>query len=63
MDPSRLVSKIGNGVKWPFSPHLSLHLGFSVWPSALFIASPYGFKLFPLSINYVSLHIGLEYGF
>jgi len=64
MDPSVLLSKVGNGIKWSFSPHLSLHLGFSVWPAPLFIKSPLGFKLFPSGGgNYVSLHVGLEYGF
>ncbi len=64
MDPSMLLSKVGNGMKYSFSPHLSLHLGFSAWPFPLFIKSPYGFKLFPSGgAFWFSLHIGLEYGF
>ena len=64
MNPSVLFSKVGQGMKWSFSPRLSLHLGFSVWPAPLFIMGPPGFKLFPSGgPNFVSLHVGLEYGF
>jgi len=59
---SGLISKVGNGMKWSFSPHLSLHLGISASP-ILFITSPYGSKLFPFGIMYFSLNVGLEYGF
>ncbi len=66
MNPSMLLSKVGTGMKYSFSPHLSLHLGFSTWPAPLFIKGPYGngFKLFPPGgASWFSLHIGLEYGF
>jgi len=64
MDPSIIFSKVGNGMKWSFSPRLSLHLGFSAWPAPLFIKGSRGFKLFPSGgPNFVSLHVGLEYGF
>ena len=64
MNPSMLLSKVGNGMKWSFSRHLSLHLGFSAWPFPLFITGPYGFKLFPSGgAFWFSLHVGLEYGF
>ena len=63
-DSSGLLSKVGNGMKYSFSPHLSLHLGFSAWPFPLFITGPDGFKLFPSGgAFWFSLHIGLEYGF
>jgi len=64
MDSSRPLSKVGTGMKYSFSPHLSLHLGFSTWPFPLFITSPYGYKLFPLGgALWFSLYTGLEYGF
>jgi len=64
MRSSVLFSKVGTGMKWSFSPHLLLHLGFSTWPGPLFLKDPYGFRLFPpMGASWFSLHIGLEYGF
>jgi len=66
VNPSMLLSKVGTGMKYSFSPHLLLHLGFSTWPAPLFFKSPYGngFKLFPSGgALWFSLYIGLEYGF
>ena len=65
-EPPMIFSKVGTGIKLSFSPRLSLNLGISDWPAPLFIKGVHGFELFPPASRgpeFVSLFVGLEYGF
>jgi hypothetical protein len=61
--PLVLYSKMGNGIRYSFSPHTALHLGISFSPVPFIYLGPLGFRLFPSGIMYFSLYVGLEYGF
>ncbi len=63
LSPLMLYSKIGNGIRYSFSPHTTLHLGVSFSPVPFIYMNPLGFRLFPSGMIYFSLNVGLEYGF
>ena len=56
LSPHVLYFKIGNGMRYYFSPHMALHLGVSFSPAQLI-------RLVPVGMMYFSLNVGLEYGF
>ncbi|MQY61383.1 outer membrane beta-barrel protein [bacterium] len=56
LSPHVLYFKIGNGIRYYFSPHTALHLGVSFSPAQLI-------RLLPAGMMYFSLYVGLEYGF
>ena len=59
VSPHTLYFKIGNGMRYYFSPHMALYLGISFSPSQLI------YYRRPLigGMMYFSLNVGLEYGF
>jgi len=63
LSPLVLYSKIGNGIRYYFSPHTALHLGVSLSPVPFIYLGSLGFRLFPSGMMYFSLYVGLEYGF
>lgn len=63
INPFVLYSKIGNGIRYSFSPHTSLHLGVSFLPVPFIYRNPAALRLFPFDITYFSLDVGLEYRF
>ena len=63
ISPFVLYSKMGNGIRYSFSPHTALHLGISFSPVPFIYLGSFGFRLFPSGLIYFSLDVGLECGF
>lgn len=63
MVPFVLYSKMGNGIRYSFSPRIAMHLGVSFLPAPFILLGARTFQLFPFGMMYLSLNVGLEYGF
>jgi len=63
INPLEIYSKIGNGIRYSFSPRTALHLGVAFLPVPFIYRNPAALRLFPYYIAHFSFYVGLEYRF